>query len=378
MRVTTPLPLHDRHAAAGATFGALGARETIVTYGDTTAEVRAVRTACGVVDWCGGTRLRVTASGARTPADFLDGLLSNAVAGLGPDAGTYATLLTPTGKILADCRVWPRDDGVLVACEAAAGAVLHETLTKYGFLDELVTTDVSDACGMLGLYGPTAAEAFEAAVGTMLPGLEPDALRAVTATQGELLVTRATRTGEVGFDVLGEPKALGGLWDALTAAGVRPVGMEAFHVLRVEASVPWMGAELDDRVLPNEARLEHAVSYTKGCYVGQEAVAKLHYLGRSNRVLVGLRLGDAAPPARDTPIHAGDEEVGRVTSAAASPTLGETVALAFCRAKFAEPGSHLTVGGETSAQVAELPFDLARAARDSFREPDIRDSPSPA
>jgi len=125
--------------------------------------------------------------------------------------------------------------------------------------------------------------------------------------------------------------------------------------VRIERGVPWVGFELDDRVLPNAAGLEQAISYTKGCYVGQEAVAKLHYLGKSNITLIGLRLGDAAPPARDTPVVRGEQTVGRITSATHSESLHETIAMAFCKNAVVEEGGDLTVDGAPAA-ITPLPF----------------------
>lgn len=376
--MTHPLTLHDCHAALGAVFCSLGEREMVQRYSDPAAEAGAARAGAGVLDWGGGTRLRVAHTGKRTAHDFLQGLLSNEVPLPPAHRGCYATLLTNTGKVISDCRVWPDEDGFLLTTESAAGPALRDTLTKYGFLDDITVTDVSDTTAMFGLYGPQAGAVFDAATGAALPGLEPDALVPVLTKAGPVRVTRNTVTGQAGFHILVEPARAQALWTALTGAGAHPLGLDAFHVLRVEAGVPWVGAELDERVLPNQVNLEGAVSLTKGCYVGQEAVAKLHYLGRSNRRMVGLLLGEAAPPARDAVVLAGERKVGRVTSAVISATQGQTIALALCKTAAAVPGAALTVGEDIPATAAELPFLRPPDPFANFAEPEAREEPGTA
>ena len=376
--MSVSLTLRDRHTAAGATFEPHGEREMVSHYGDAAAEARAARAGAGLIDWGGGTRLRVTHTGTRTAHDFLEGILSNAVPTPPTDAGCYATLLTNAGKIVADCRVWPRTEaeGILLATESASGSALRDTLAKYGFLDDVAVADVSDAFGMLGLYGPRSAELFEAAFGSPLPGLEPDTLVEVDTGPGALLVARSAATGDAGFDLLADAERLVAAWDLLREAGAAPLGLAAFHTLRVEAGVPWVGAELDERVLPNQVSLERAVSYAKGCFVGQEAVAKLHYRGRSPIGLVGLTMGDIAPPATDTPVQIDGEDAGRITTAVVSPTLGRTIALAICKVSRATPGTAVTVDG-AAGSVVTLPFHVPGDGSEQYPEADIRDGAAP-
>ena len=377
--MSSPLLLHDTHAAAGAAFSLMGRREMVASYGDAAAEARAIRERAGVIDWGGGTRLRLGQGGTRSPYEFIQSMVSNDVPEPPTDDGCYAALLTNTGKIVADCRVWAQPDGILLANESAAGTDLRASLEKYGFLDDITVEDISDALGMFGVYGPDSAGLLETALQCSLPGIAPHALVPVTTGQGNLLVTRSAASGEVGFDLLMDTQRARAVWEALTAAGGVPVGLDAFHVVRVEAGVPWMGAELDEQVLPNQANLEHAVSYTKGCYVGQEPVAKLHYLGHSNRRLVGLLLGDAPPPERDTPVTANGKKAGRITSAVASPVREATIAMAMCKSTFSEPGTELTVGENIPAIVTALPFyrraDEAQAVQMEMREDE---APPPA
>ena len=177
--------------------------------------------------------------------------------------------------------------------------------------------------------------------------------------------------------MFGETAVLERLWQACIDCGATPVGLEAFHVARVEAGVPWMGAELTDQVLPNQVNLEHAINYNKGCYVGQEAVAKLHYLGRSNKQLVGLLLGDVPPPLRDAEVTADGKTVGRVTSAVESPEKEQTIALALCKPAVAVAGTQVTVAGEHAATITSLPFYAPLGTVDLFPETDIREAAQP-
>ncbi|MBI4482292.1 MAG: aminomethyl transferase family protein, partial [Acidobacteria bacterium] len=153
------------------------------------------------------------------------------------------------------------------------------------------------------------------------------------------------------------------LWQELIAMGerfsLRPVGWEAYQVLRVEAGIPLFGTDMDESHMPLEAGLEHALSTTKGCYVGQEVMARILYRGHVNRKLTGLRLQGGKVPEKGSTIVAGDKEIGQVTSAVFSPALGQPIALGYVRREFLTPGSKVEVkfnGDSASAEVVTLPF----------------------
>jgi len=300
-------------------------------------------TGCGVVDRSATGKLLITGPQA---AEFLDGQVSNDIAGLQQGHGRYATLLTTKGRMVADLRVLHRPDGLLLLCERVALQALFDQVRR-GLIGWDATLEKRTLqLGLLSLVGPRA-DAVAQAAGLPVPG------------PGEHDVAGPVVRTDLGLDVLPEAEAMAGTLAALQAAGAEPVPEAAAEILRVERGRPRYGVDLDDSVMPEEAGIvDRAVSFTKGCYVGQETVARLHWKGKPNRHLRGLLLD--GPAATGDPILAGDREVGHVGTVAASPRLG-SVALAMLRREV-EPGDRVTAGA-TPAEVVALPFAGAVATR---------------
>jgi tRNA-modifying protein YgfZ len=281
---------------------------------------------------------------------FLDGQVSNEIEALEPGTGCYAALLTPKGKMLADLRVLDFGDELLLLCERSALQALFDALRRYnvGFDAQLHKRTLQR--GLLSLIGPKAEDLAP------LGGLSPEWREHdnVAAEIGGAPV-RLVRT-DVGIDVICDSVDTDHVRAALIDAGAVEIDEATADVLRVERGRPRYGVDLDDSVIPQEAGLnERAVSFTKGCYVGQETVARLHWRGKPNRQLRGLRLGEQVQPG--TELRLGEREVGRLTSVATSPRFG-TVGLALVRRE-AQPGDVLDAGGVT-AEVVDLPFAQER------------------
>src|SRR4051812_20040378 len=277
--------------------------------------------------------------------EFLNGQVSNDIEALEPGMGCYATLLTPKGKMLADLRVLDIGDELLLLCERSALQALFDALRRFniGFDCDLHKRTLQR--GLLSLIGPES--------DARLRGLSPHSREHVNVAGevggAEVLLIRT----DVGIDVVCDAEDTDRVRAALVEAGAVEVDEAAADVLRVERGRPRYGVDLDDSVIPQEAGLnERAVSFTKGCYVGQETVARLHYRGKPNRHLRGLRLSAPAEPG--TPLLHEDREVGRLASAVASPRLGP-IGLALVRRE-APPGSTVAVGDSATAEVVELPF----------------------
>jgi folate-binding protein YgfZ len=172
-------------------------------------------------------------------------------------------------------------------------------------------------------------------------------------------VAAVTHTGENGYLLFGHPAMASALWEHCRAAGAEPVGMEALNVLRVEAGIPWYGPDFDDSILISEAGLEAAISYRKGCYLGQEVVERVTARGHVQRKLMGLRCeGDIVPPPQAKLLHA-DKEVGWITSAVHSPACQSIIALGYVRSECWEAGPELQIApaaGIATAHVVALPF----------------------
>ena len=293
-----------------------------------------VRTSVGLLDR--STRGKLRLEGAEA-AEFLQGQLTNDVEALEPGQGCYAALLTHKGKLRADMRVLRAADWILLDTEPLGLASVLHTVRVYSLGRAVSSADVTRTTAILSLLGPASDDALEIA--------PPSQEHAFVEGRHGLYV----RTLH-GVDVVcpaGEAEA------AREALDVEEASPEAAECLRIEAGRPRLGLDLDADTLPQEAGLnERAVSFTKGCYVGQETVARLFYKGRPNRHLRGLRLD--APGSTGAALSLGGRVVGRLGSVCVSPVHGP-VALALLRRE-AEPGARVEVEGGGSTTVVALPF----------------------
>jgi tRNA-modifying protein YgfZ len=307
------------------------------------AQYRQLREECGLLDRSERGKLLVRGPEA---ADYLQGQLTNDVEALGPGEGCYAALLDRKGHMQADMRVLRPGEGpdLWIDTEAVAADVARRHLETYKIGRDVEVEDVGDRRSILSLLGP----ASGAVAGTPRPALHACATR--TAHGVECLAVGT----EDGLDLIVPTADRERLVAALRDAGAAEVEVDAAEILRVEAGRPRFGAEMSIETMPAEAGIvERAVSFTKGCYIGQEPVARLHHRGRPNRHLRGLRL--SAPLQAGAPLDLADREVGRVGTACVSPAHGP-IALAIVRRE-AVPGVELRAGEDgVTAQVVDLPF----------------------
>ena len=304
-------------------------------------EDRILRERCGLVDRSERGKLALAGPEAKA---FLHGQVTQDIEGLEAGRGAYAAFLTHKGKMVGDLRVLDTGDELLLDTERSALQDLFNMIRRFKLGMDVELHKRTLETGLLSLIGPDTRRVAGAAG---LPEIEhANAARDIAGHPVRLVVT------DVGIDVLCAAERTEGVRGALEAAGAVVVSELAAEVLRVESGRPRWGFELDDGVIPQEAGLnERAVSFTKGCYVGQETVARLHYRGKPNRHLRGLRLSE--PVESGTPVRLGEREIGRIGSAVASPRFGP-IALAILRRE-AEPGATVAVGDAT-AEVVELPF----------------------
>jgi tRNA-modifying protein YgfZ len=268
--------------------------------------------------------------------DFLQGQVSNDVEGLAPGQGCYATLLNHKGKIRADLRVLRTGEGFLLDTEPIAHRVVEHMLETYSLGRDVRFRDLTEERSLVSLIGPEARERLDTP-----PPEEENA-----NVEGELGLYVAT---DLGVDVVcTDPD------EVRSVLGVEDVSAETAECLRIESGRPRLGFDMDDTTIPQEAGInDRAVNFEKGCYVGQETVARLHYKGKPNRHLRGLRL--SAPAERGDALLLGEREVGRLGSTCVSPAIGP-IGLALVRRE-AAPGDTLAVAdGDTTAEVVELPF----------------------
>jgi folate-binding protein YgfZ len=306
-------------------------------------EYRAATEGCGLLDRSERGKLSLTGADAKP---FLQGQVSNDVQALTPGSGCYAALLTPKGKMLADLRILDAGEEVLLDTERVALQELFNVVRRFSLGYDVQLHKRTLQSGMVSLLGPDS-EAVTAA-----QGLGPHEHDHVAAAIGGI-AARVVRT-DLGVDLICEAERTDALAEALLGAGAQPISQGVADTVRIESGRPRYGIDLDETVIPQEADLNgRAVSFTKGCYVGQETVARLFYRGKPQRQLRGLRL--AQPGWTGAEVTFGDRVVGRLGSVAQSPALGP-VALALVRRE-APPGSHVRVGhDEIQAVVVELPF----------------------
>jgi folate-binding protein YgfZ len=317
------------------------------------AEYAALRTGAVAIDRSQRGRWRL--SGAKA-AETLTGLVTNDVLALGPGHGQFAAMLTPKGKIIADITIYRTEDALLVDVPSRATAGFADTIKKYvnprvtPYADETATT--SD----VGAYGVRAAHIVGQAVGVPAESLMASPAHGSVVLES-LLVVRVPTLGLDGFAVLAPSTEREAIWQRLLAAGAVAGSTGVWDVARVENGSPEWGVDIDETTIPQEAGFDElgAISYTKGCYTGQETVARIHFRGHVNRHLRGLRMANDAPPAA-TLVDASGKPVGDVRSTVRSPRLGP-IALAMVRREI-EVGATI-LAGDMPVTVTALPFPSA-------------------
>ena len=391
--------LREFHHHLGARFIELNGAEVVNDYGDWPAEHAALRESAGVIDL--SFRGRICLVGADR-ARFLHGQVTNDVKRLRSGEGCYATLTTAKGKMESDLNIFCLPDELLLDFEPGLTGKISQRLEKFIVADDVQIVDAAPHYGLLSVQGPRA-EDVVLALGLVgrdaLPRVRadrqvgPTLVKISDATMGEIYLMNhprldwgqqgragsplpaadgahgVTRPTYSGFDLFVPNPSLGAVADKLIAAakqiGGRAIGWRAFETARIEAGVPRFGADMDETNIPLECGIENlAVSYNKGCYIGQEVINRIHSIGHVNRELRGLRLADPASAGLPLPQHGdklfqGGREVGYITSAVKSPVLNANIALGYVRREANQIGTELmlrTTAGESSAKIVELPF----------------------
>ena len=289
-------------------------------------------------------RAKILVSGPDA-AEYLQGQLTNDVEALPVGEGCYAALLDRKGHLQSDMRVLRLSDGIWLDLEPGPAPTVLSHLRTYSIGRNVDIADVTAEWAILTVIGPRAAEL------TGLEGLGPEHTQRRRQWDGIEVLGVATASG---VDLIVPAREAERLRELALAAGVVEVGEDAAEIVRIESGTPRFGAEMSAETMPAEAGIvDAAVSFTKGCYIGQEPVARLHYRGRPNRRLCGLEL--SAPAEAGAELRLGDRAVGRIGSSCLSPARGP-IALAIVRRE-AEPGAELAVGeAGVTARVIDLPF----------------------
>ena len=354
--------LYAQHAQLGATFEEVTGWEIPTHYGDVAAEYRAVRQAVGIADLSHRGKLRVT---GEDRVKWLQSVISNDILSLQPGQGRYSSFLTHKGKMLTYFRLYMQTEAVMLEDVGEIGDITFQALRKfllYGVKAKI--EKCAESWGLLLISGPKAAHVVQSAFGVDVTDLKP--VDFVTAQIGghHALVLCTEETGEVDIEVLLPADSLLTAWTGIMQAGekfgIRAIGNHAREALRIEAGIPKAGLDLNEEIVPPEANLEgKAFSLSKGCYPGQEVVARMDTYGNVRRKLAGLVLHDSVVPSHGAKLYSGDREVGWISSAVRSPHLNKAIAFGFPLRDFSKPGTELTVefeGGRHPATIQTLPF----------------------
>ena len=385
-----PLMLHEFHHGLGARFAELNGAQIVNDYGDWLAEHSALREAAGVIDLSFRSRLCLVGADR---VRFLHGQVTNDVKKLRVGEGCYAAITTAKGKMESDLNIFALADELLLDFEPGLTEKISQRLEKFIVADDVQIVDAALHYGLLSVHGPKAETIIRALdLFKEFPSKPLGFVKVSDATLGEIYLMNHARVGvcrsrgdetpikekletphvvsynsaNAGFDLFVPNNSLGAVADKLIAAakavGGRACGWQAFDAARIEAGIPRFGADMDETNIPLECGIEsRAVTYNKGCYIGQEVINRIHSVGHVNRELRGLRLADALeslPQKGDKLFHA-DKEVGYVTSAVKSPTFGANLALGYVRREANQIGNELTLrtaAGESPVTIVELPF----------------------
>ena len=337
--------------------------ENTAIFGSVDEEFAALRGGAGLVDR--SARLRMLLGGAQA-AETLTGLVTNDVGALHAGAGQYAAALTAKGKVISDVRIFARGEDLLLDTPASGGPGFAAMIRKYVNPRLARSADVSAVLRTIGIFGPRAHGVLASvlsAEGASAPSLA--ALRGLADFHhvgfdfagARIVIARVPDLGGEGFDCFVPVEVAARLWSRLLDVRATPVGRDATEIARVEAGRPMWGIDMDENTLAQEANFDEldGISYTKGCYTGQETVARVHFRGHVNRNLRGVQ--SAAPIPTGAELFDGEKPVGTMKSSVVSPRMGP-IGLAMLRREV-ETGAELTArwdGGEGLTRVREIPF----------------------
>ncbi len=350
--MTNRSPIHELLVENGARFTEHHGWEVVEDFGDPQMEYQAVRNSAAVFDLSYLGRLRVS---GRDRVRFLNSLLSNDIKNLKTGTGCYATLLTHQGRMESDLYVYARPDDLLLECSPAGREKLLQSLRKYIVSDLVEIDELSGNLNVLSIQGPESAKSAAHLLDAPLDGMALLEFRVIERPSGNWIIARRDRTGCDGYDFWIPPADVSGAWKLLVNGHrLQPAGHRALNWLRTESGIPWFGADMDEQTLPMEMGLSSALSMTKGCYRGQEIVARVIYRGHLDKKLGGVSVDAADVPEKGAKVMAGGAVIGEVTSAVISPLLSRPLALAVLKTDFLSPGTRVEVAYESGTRNGEV------------------------
>ncbi len=329
-------------------------------FGDPAAEYRILRSAAGLIDLPQRGLLQFTGPDRLV---FLQGMLSNDLRGLKPFDGQYAAILTQQGKVIADARILCAMNSFYLDCweNLKDKAIAH--FNRYLVADDVEIADRTSEYTFLSVQGPSSEMLLKRRLGEVQLPAQPKQHGMIEIQGAAICVVREDRTGAPGFDLIVPHASAIGVAQALMETGKQFsaswVGEQAQNILRVESGIPRYGIDFDENNLLLEVGIDHALSFNKGCYLGQEVVERIRSRGHVNKKLCGLLLDGSSPAAARDPIHGDGKLVGAVTSSVRSPRLDRPIALGYLSKECWNPGTIVSIqhdGSMIGASVSKLPF----------------------
>lgn len=307
----------------------------------------------GLIDLSSRGRIKVGGSEA---VMFLNGLITNDMKTLGENRWMPAAFPTVQGRLIGAVRVARIGPTFLLDTDAESREAVLKTISRFTLAGDFKVTDLTEETVMLSIQGARAIEVVENVFASSLSELLRDGVVELDWQNIPVTIVRATHTAENGVDLVIDTGHASELRQALLNSGVQPVSTETFEVLRVEAGIARYGRDMDESNVVTETNLDDAVSFTKGCYLGQEIIVRIKHRGHVAKKLTGLRFDTDQEIEPGTVLKFGDKEIGRVTSAVFSPKLKTTIALGYVRHEHLASGTTVSTDKNIAATVTELPF----------------------
>jgi folate-binding protein YgfZ len=348
--------LQEHAGVLGAAVAEYRGATTALRFGDPQAEFATLRASCGVYDL--GYRAHISLTGSDR-VRWLNGMVTNNIRDLAAGYGVYAFLLNPQGHILGDLYSYNRGDSILVETDRSQVEKILATFDHYIIMDDVEVRDISGSITALGVAGPKSREVLSAA-GIVIPEAKPlEVFEAKCSCDCDCVQCTGVRgedSEQESYELWLAPKDAKKTWEALVAHGATPIGSEALEMHRIVNGIPLYGVDIRERDLPQETEQARALSFSKGCYIGQEIVERIRSRGAVHRKFTGFVADTGQPITAGTKVVAGEKEVGEITSVAflQLPSAEKTVALGYIRREVGTPGREVTIGG-SKATVAPLP-----------------------
>ena len=347
-------PLHSVTSQAASTIQGRYGWELPAAYTDAASEYTAATTAAVVYNASYMGRVKATGDDA---LDLLNRLSTNSLIDLEPGQGAPTILTTDRGRILDLVTVFSAGDHLLLLTSPGLQETVIKFLDKYTIMEDLVVEDVSSVTAMLTIWGPESSACLEKATGAQIANLPPNHTVEADLEGSPIRIAACALSGLAGYYLITPVEVAAGAWDQVIAAGATPMGTEAYEALRVWNGVPVHGLEMGEDYNPLEAGLIGSIDFAKGCYIGQEVIARLDTYKKVQKYLVKLVFNPGSTVAAGTLLQHDGQTVGKVTSVATLPSTGESIGLGYVRTQHGVVGTKLQLESEESgwAEVVDLP-----------------------